>query len=110
MVDGFGVPHPGTVAIGVSPVARLDGRCGTLKDANFLAPIVNGTPMVGDMASVGDGVDDSEDVEQQDDDDDAEDEEDADSGDGDEGGDVGVVGSFSVNRGGTNRPPLNPHR
>lgn len=82
-------------------VAKLDGRCGPpLKDADFRAPIASGTPMVGDMASVGDGVDDSEEVEQQDDEDDAEDEQDPERSDGDEGGDVGVVGSFSVNRGG----------
>lgn len=92
-------------------VARLDGRWGgPLKEDAFLTPI--GTPMVGDMASVGDGVDDSEDDEQQDDDDDddTEDEQDAERGDGDEGGDVGVVGSFNVNRGGKKRPPLNPLR
>lgn len=96
------------MTVDAGSVARLDGRwCGTaVKDA-FRWPMALANiapPIVGDMASVGDGVD-SEDDEQQDDAEDA-----ADSGDGEDGGDVGDVGSLSVNRGGSTRPPLNPCR
>uniref|UniRef100_A0A182QNQ1 Uncharacterized protein n=1 Tax=Anopheles farauti TaxID=69004 RepID=A0A182QNQ1_9DIPT len=64
-------------------VAKLDGRCGAVKEAFRGIPIASPPPIVGDMASVGDGVDDSEDVEQQDEAEDA-----ADSGDGEDGGDI----------------------
>lgn len=79
----------------VATAVRLEGRM----------PVKDGfrPPMAGVwMARVGEGVDEDEPEAVESDDGE-------DSDEGDDGGEIGVVGSFSVNRGGGNRTrPLSP--